>query len=62
MLLPAGELFDQIQRRKQLPFPDARQYAAEIVCILVYLKETKVIKHAQLKGFQLYLLETNAQM
>jgi len=40
--MPAGELFDQIQRRKRLLIPDARQYAAEIVCILVYLKEQQV--------------------
>ncbi len=40
--LPAGELFDQIQRRGKLTAQSASFYAAEILQILIYLRQEKV--------------------
>jgi len=38
-----GELYDQIQKRKQIDLQDARFYAAEIVLMLQRLRQEKVI-------------------
>lgn len=38
----AGELYDQIQKRKQIEEHDARIYAAEIVLMLDRLRQEKV--------------------
>lgn len=38
----AGELYDQIQKRKQMDEHDARVYAAEIVLMLKRLRQEKV--------------------
>ena len=37
----SGELYDQIQKRKQMDVPDARFYAAEIVLMLQRLRQEK---------------------
>lgn len=39
--VPAGELYDQIQKRKQIDVQDARFYTAEIVLILQQLRQEK---------------------
>lgn len=40
---PNGELYQQVEARGKLPLEDARQWAAEIVDILAYLREREVI-------------------
>lgn len=40
---PGGELYQQLEGRGPLPLPDARQWAAEVVDILAYLREREVI-------------------
>ena len=42
----AGELYDQIQKRKQIDEHDARIYAAEIVLMLKRLRQEKVSRLA----------------
>lgn len=42
-LHPAGDLFEQIQLRKPLSMHDARAYAAELVLILVLLRQNHVV-------------------
>ena len=37
----AGELYDQIQKRRQIDVQDARIYAAEIVLMLQTLRQEK---------------------
>ncbi|KAL3161367.1 hypothetical protein ABBQ32_010261 [Trebouxia sp. C0010 RCD-2024] len=49
-----GELYDQIQKRKQIDEHDARIYAAEIVLMLQRLRQEKVI-HRDLKPENLLL-------
>ncbi|DBA89929.1 hypothetical protein WJX79_010639 [Trebouxia sp. C0005] len=49
-----GELYDQIQKRKQIDMQDARFYAAEIVLMLQRLRQEKVI-HRDLKPENLML-------
>ncbi|DBA89930.1 TPA: hypothetical protein ACH3X2_004419 [Trebouxia sp. C0005] len=50
----SGELYDQIQKRKQIDMQDARFYAAEIVLMLQRLRQEKVI-HRDLKPENLML-------
>ena len=40
---PNGELFQQLEARGALPLADARQYAAEVVDVLDYLRAREVI-------------------
>jgi len=56
-LCPGGELFDQIRKRKRLGLEAARFYAAEVVLILQYLRESRVI-HRDVKPENLLLTET----
>lgn len=53
-LCPNGELYDQIQKRKQIDEHDARIYAAEILLMLQRLRQEKVI-HRDLKPENLLL-------
>jgi serine/threonine protein kinase len=40
---PNGDLYEQIDARQPLPLEDVRFYAAEMVLILQYLREKKVV-------------------
>lgn len=42
-LHPAGDLFEQIQLRKPLGIHDARAYAAELLLILILLRQNNVV-------------------
>ena len=52
----AGELYDQIHKRKQIDEHDARIYAAEIVLMLKRLRQEKVSLLAFLTSRHLHLL------
>lgn len=39
---PGGELFEQVQKRGKLPLPVAAFYAAEVVLVLMYLRDKQV--------------------